>query len=46
MQQFLQLGNEVSQPFVIPNVSPTSSPLLGGTQALGPVPQLFIGHEK
>ncbi|EGV61374.1 hypothetical protein CANTEDRAFT_114848, partial [Yamadazyma tenuis ATCC 10573] len=30
---FLPLGSEVSEPFVIPNVSPTTSPLLA------PVPE-------
>lgn len=32
---FLPLGSEVSEPFIIPNVTPTSSPVLQPIQEIG-----------
>lgn len=35
--QFLTLSTEVSEPFIIPNVSPTSSPVLAPVEEEEPV---------
>lgn len=40
--KFLKLANEVSQPFVIPNVSPTSSPNLVAQELDAKLPSLEL----
>lgn len=46
MPSFLQLSTDISEPFVIPNVSPTSPPFPAVDAPLSPVSDSTVGRER